>query len=444
MFLRKPYDDYVKRFYSVRNSDLTIKEKIMKTCVFPGQGSQIKGMGENLFDDFSDLTKKADEILGYSIKELCLNNPGKKLVQTLYTQPAMYVVNALSYMKKIQDSGEIPAYLAGHSLGEYNALQVAGVFSFESGLQLVKKRGELMSKARKGAMVAILNSSEKQIRGILEKARLTAIDLANHNAPSQIVISGLEEDIKRSQSYFEQEDILFIPLNTSGAFHSRYMKEAADEYETFVKRFKFSKPKIKVISNVTAEPYESENIAQCLIDQITHCVRWTDSIRFLLDQGVVEFEEMGVGKVLTKLIKNIREEWTSDKKNTLDHSGQKSQSVSEESDIAKSDHLKVEIVSTKEEFGSKNVTTIKHDKSNSAQEMVEHWNKSYPIGTKTYSDLCKTELETRTEAMLLFGHRAAVYMKGYNGYFDLREVAPVDIRKGVSEINRNNANQITG
>jgi len=337
----------------------------------------------------------------------------------------MYVVNALSCMKKFQDSGETPDYLAGHSLGEYNALQAAGVFSFENGLKLVKKRGELMSKAKKGAMAAILNSSEKQIQEILEKANLTTIDLANHNAPSQIVISGLEEDIKKSQSYFEQVSAMFILLNTSGAFHSRYMKEAAAEYGTFVKRFKFSKPKIKVISNVTAKPYESINIAQCLIDQITHCVRWSDSIRFLLDQGVIEFEEIGVGNVLTKLINYIREEWTSDKKDTQDNSEQKSESVSEKSEIAKSDHLQIEILSTKEEFESKNVTTIKHDKSKRAQVMVEHWNNSYPIGTKAYSDFYKTELETRTEAMLLFGHRAAVYMKGYNGYFDLREVAPV-------------------
>lgn len=383
----------------------------MKTYVFPGQGSQIKGMGEDLFVDFADLTKKADEILGYSIKELCLNNPEQKLFQTRYTQPAMYVVNALSYMKKKQDSGESPDYLAGHSLGEYNALQAAGVFSFESGLKLVKKRGELMSKVRKGAMAAILNSSEKQIREILEKANLAAIDLANHNAPSQIVISGLEEDVIKSQSYFEQENATFIPLNTSGAFHSRYMKEVGVEYAKYIKRFKFSKPHIPVISNVTAKPYASKKIAQSLIDQITHCVRWSDSIRFLLDQGITEFEEMGVGDVLTKLIDYIREEWTSGKQDAQDRSGQKSESVSDENDIARLDHLKIE---------------IKHDISISAHEMVERWNNNYPIGTRTCSDLYETEFETRTEAMLLFGHRAAVYMEGYNGYFDLREVAPVE------------------
>src|SRR4051812_36667715 len=129
-----------------------------KAYVFPGQGSQRKGMGENLFDEFPELTKKADKILGYSIKELCLNDSDSKLNQTQYTQPALYVVNALSYQKKIKDEGKQPDYLAGHSLGEYNALQAAGIFSFEDGLKLVKKRGELMSQAKNGGMAAILNA----------------------------------------------------------------------------------------------------------------------------------------------------------------------------------------------------------------------------------------------------------------------------------------------
>ena len=401
----------------------------MKTYVFPGQGSQKKGMGENLFDDFSDLTKKADKILGYSIKELCVNNPDQKLNQTQYTQPALYVVNALSYLKKIQNNGKTPDFLAGHSLGEYNALHAAGVFSFENGLKLVKKRSELMSKAKKGAMAAILKSSEKQIQEILEKANLTTIDIANYNAPSQTVISGLEKDINKAQSYFEKENILFIPLNTSGAFHSRYMKEAGTKYEKYIKKFKFSKPKIRVICNVTAKPYESKKVARNLIDQITNCVRWSDSILFLLDQGEMEFEEMGVGDVLSKLINYIRKEWTSDSKYTQDQSEQKSESTDEESGNSKSDNSRVETSSIKEESESKNETakqTTWQNESLNAQEMVEHWNKIYPIGTKVSADDYDTELETRTKAMILFGHRAAVYMKDYNGYFDLREVTPVE------------------
>lgn len=401
----------------------------MKTYVFPGQGSQKKGMGEKLFNEFPELTKKADNILGYSIKELCLNNPDQKLDQTEYTQPALYVVNALSYKKKIQNKENIPDFLAGHSLGEYNALHAAGVFSFENGLKMVKKRGELMSQAKKGAMAAIINSSEKQIQKILKEAKLSAIDIANLNSPSQIVISGLQEDIIKSQSYFEKANAIYIPLNTSGAFHSRYMKEAETEFEKYIKKFKFSKPKIQVIANVTAKPYQLETVAENLIHQLTNCVRWTDSILYLLDQGDMEFEEMGVGHVLTKLINSIQKDWACDRKATKAKSEQKLESTNEKSANSKSDNSKVETSSSNEKSELKKEKvkpTTPKDKSLNAQEMVEQWNNTYPIGTKIISDFYDTELETRTEAMILFGHRAAVYMKGYNGYFDLRELKPVE------------------
>ena len=116
----------------------------MKAYMFPGQGSQAKGMGGTLFDEFSELTQQANEILGYSVKELCLDNPKRELNKTQYTQPALYVVNALSYYKKIQETGQTPDYLAGHSLGEFNALLAAECFDFATGLKLVQKRGELM------------------------------------------------------------------------------------------------------------------------------------------------------------------------------------------------------------------------------------------------------------------------------------------------------------
>jgi len=404
----------------------------MKTYVFPGQGSQKKGMGEDLFDEFPKLTKQADDILGYSIKELCLNDPDQKLNETEYTQPALYVVHSLSYEKKIQNKENIPDFLAGHSLGEYNALHAAGVFSFENGLKLVKKRGALMSQAKKGAMAAIINSSEKQIQKILEEAKLTTIDIANHNSPSQIVISGLQEDITKSQSYFEKANVMFIPLNTSGAFHSRYMKDAEAEFEKYVKKFRLSKPKIHVIANVTAKPYGAENLSQNLIHQISNCIRWTDSVLYLLDQGDMEFEEMGVGDVLTKLVNSIQKDWASDRKATKDKSEQKLESTNEKSANSKSDNSKVKkSLSNKESESKKEKVkpTTQQDISLTAQEMVEHWNNTYPIGTKVISDIIDKELETRTEAMILFGHRAAVYMKDYNGYFDLREVTPVQYVK---------------
>ncbi len=393
----------------------------MRTYVFPGQGSQKKGMGGNLFDEFSDLTKKADKILGYSIKELCLTDADKKLNQTQFTQPALYVVNALSYQKKIKDGAKLPDFLAGHSLGEYNALQASGAISFEDGLKLVKKRGELMSQAKNGGMAAIINSSEKEIMKILKDGKLTTIDIANLNSHSQIVISGLKEDINKAQPFFEKANAMFIPLNTSGAFHSRYMKEAEKEFEKVVKKTKFSKPEIQVIANVTGKPYQEENLAMNLVNQISNCVRWSDSIIYLLNQGKdeMEFEELGVGDVLSKLIKSIKRDYTSDKKTKESDKTKSTSTVSSKTKSKTSE--------TEEKQKVKEAKSIVVQKELlEPKEMVEQWNKSYPIGTKVRSELYEKELETRTKAMLLFGHRAAVYMKDYNGYFDLREVEPVE------------------
>lgn len=399
---------------------------MMKTYVFPGQGSQKKGMGEDLFDKFPDLTKEADKVLGYSIKELCVNDPEQKLNQTQYTQPALYVVNALSYQKKIERGNSLPDYLAGHSLGEYNALQAAGIISFKEGLKLVKKRGELMSQAENGGMAAILNSSLEQIQEILKGANLETIDIANLNSPTQIVISGLKEDINRVQSYFEKANTVFIPLNTSGAFHSRYMKEAETEYMKFVKKAKFSEPKIQVIANVTGKPYESERIVQNLVDQISSCVRWTDSIMYLLsiDENM-EFEELGVGDVLTKLIRAIKKEYNSEKKVAVQPEEPIEKIISETPQMPEAETAETPIaVASQKETPQEEIVPEKEE-SIDPKEMVEQWNKSYPVGTKVFSDFYGDQvLETRTEAVILFGHRAAVYMKDYNGYFDLREIRP--------------------
>ena len=404
----------------------------MKTYVFPGQGSQKKGMGEQLFDEFPDLTKKADIVLGFSIKELCLNDPDKKLNQTQFTQPALYVVNALSYQKKIKEDGKLPNYLTGHSLGEYNALQAAGIISFEDGLKLVKKRGELMSQAKNGGMAAIINSSEQQITDVLKDANLTAIDIANLNSPNQIVISGLKEEINKSQPFFEKANTMFIPLNTSGAFHSRYMKDAEKEFEKVIKKTKFSKPEIPVVANVTGKPYEIDKVAENLVKQISNCVRWTESIQYLLNEGKgeMEFEELGVGDALTKLIKAIKRDYTPDNKTTETQKKQKTttkkKSVSTKSASAKGETLaKSQNQETTVENAKKEEPKFANKVLIEPQNMVEQWNKTHSIGTKVLSELYDTELETRTEAMLLFGHRAAVYMKGYNGYFDLRELKSV-------------------
>jgi malonyl CoA-acyl carrier protein transacylase len=353
----------------------------MIAYMFPGQGSQIRGMGENCFSKFPDLTQKADSILGYSIEDLCLNDPQKELNQTQFTQPALYVVNALSYRSKIQEAGKKPDFVVGHSLGEYNALEASGAITFEDGLKLVQKRGILMSQAAPGGMAAIIGATGEQVEKLLKKYDFDTIDVASFNSPEQIVISGLKEDIVKASHIFQEAGTQYVILNTSGAFHSRYMESSKVKFEKFIKGQTFNKLQIPVISNVTALPYVQSEIAENLAKQITHSIKWNESIRYLLAQGNVEFEEMGVGTVLTKLITYIKA-----KEKPLD---------------------------------------IKKASDNwTAQQKVDQWNSTHMIGSKVYVKGYEGQLETKTEAMVLFGHRAAIYMKGYNGYFALDEVTP--------------------
>ncbi|WP_024834506.1 ACP S-malonyltransferase [Ruminiclostridium josui] len=277
---------------------------------FPGQGSQAKGMGGILFDEFKDYTSQADEILGYSIKKLCLEDPDSNLGQTQYTQPALFVVNALSYLKKIQEVGRKPDFVLGHSLGEYNALFAADVFDFETGLRLVQKRGNLMAMAVGGGMAAVIGLSEEQVFDVLKQNNLHTIDIANLNSPYQIVISGLKADIDLAEAIFKSHpDVkMYIPLKTSGAFHSRYMEKAKVEFENFISDISLNEPKIPVISNVTARPYIKTEIKRNMVNQITHPVKWTESIRYLLGFGELEFNEIGAGKVLTGLFSRIQKE----------------------------------------------------------------------------------------------------------------------------------------
>jgi malonyl CoA-acyl carrier protein transacylase len=390
----------------------------MKTYMFPGQGSQSRGMGEKLFDRFSEATEKADNILGFSIKELCLEDPRRELSKTQFTQPAIYVVNALSYYAKLEDTGITPDYVAGHSLGEFNALLAARCYDFEDGLRLVKKRGELMSQAPKGAMAAILNATKEQIESILEKNGLHNIDLANYNTPSQIVISGSADEIGKAQDFFGDGGMLYYPLNTGGAFHSRFMQPIKEEFFVYLKDFKFSDLKIPVISNVTALPYKNEDIVKNLSDQLSNCVHWSSSIQYLMglesnSGDAMEFEEVGSGEVLTKIYRTIKAETSITIKNP-----------SIESDVTKI---------TSNDNGSTSNQNIEKasisDDSKSgdifiqAEKKVKAWNLENHVGTRVKSALDGfDELETRTQAMVLFGHRAAVYMKGYHGYFDLDEI----------------------
>jgi len=282
----------------------------MITYVFPGQGSQSKGMGGKLFDEFKELTLEADEILGYSIKELCIEDPNSLLGQTQYTQPALYIVNALSYLKKVKELGQKPDYVAGHSLGEYDALFAAGAFDFGTGIKLVQKRGDLMSRVSGSGMAAVIGLNDEQIADVLQQNDLQSIDIANYNSPTQIVISGLKSDIDKAKPVFEKTEnvMMFVILKTSAAFHSRYMEDAKQEFASSINAFTFSELTIPVISNVHARPYKQADVKQNLIDQITSPVKWTESIRYLMGRGEMEFEEIGPGKVLTGLVRRIQRE----------------------------------------------------------------------------------------------------------------------------------------
>ncbi|WGS46993.1 ACP S-malonyltransferase [Burkholderia sp. JSH-S8] len=272
--------------------------------VFPGQGSQFKKMGAGVLDAFPEQVAQADAILGYSIRLLCLEDPRNVLDQTEFTQPALYTIGALSYLERLQrgDSARV-AWLAGHSLGEYCALFAAGAFDFATGLRLVQRRGELMSRAPKGAMAAVIGMSPESIRRHLRDANLEAIDLANINSGKQIIISGLYDEIhaRETAALFENAGAAFVPLNVSAAFHSRYMHDVEREFHEFLGGFELRPLTIDVIANVTARPYPRRSYAALLSSQISSPVRWYETVSWLLSRGCNKIEQIGPGTVLTKL-----------------------------------------------------------------------------------------------------------------------------------------------
>jgi malonyl CoA-acyl carrier protein transacylase len=274
--------------------------------MFPGQGSQALGMGAELFERYPELVAEADAILGYSIKELCLKNPDKKLDSTEYTQPALYAVNVLSFLAKVEDEKLRPDFVIGHSLGEYDALYAAGAFDFATGLKLVQKRGALMSAATGGGMAAILGMDSDAVATALVELGAESIDVANYNSPRQIVISGLKADVEAfAPQLLEKGAQKVVILSVSGAFHSRYMKPAAKEFESFLTGFSFNSLKTSCIANCSAEPYTDETIASNLVRQMYSSVQWMETVISLREQGADNFVEVGPGKVLSGLARRI-------------------------------------------------------------------------------------------------------------------------------------------
>lgn len=363
----------------------------MRTIMFPGQGSQVKGMGSELFSKYSSMVQRANEILGYSIEELCTRDPEGKLHETQYTQPALYVVNGISYMNYLDSNNPIPQFLAGHSLGEFNAIQSGGAISFENGLRLVKKRGELMAKAPRGGMAAVIGASLQQIKDTLEINNLNGIDIANFNTYEQTILSGLREDISRAGEFFRAKNVRYIPLNTSGAFHSRYMKQAGQDFEKYLTTFDFMPMKIPVISNVTAKPHSNHDIRENLAKQLTSSVKWLPSIEYLLERDCHDFIECGHGQTLTKMMQNIKENYVA--------------------------------LATPSSYHSTKID--RQQLKQMAHDQVRLWNQKYPVGTKVKAKNHHQNLNTRSEAIVLFGHRAAIYMDGFKGYFALDEIEPI-------------------
>lgn len=279
--------------------------------MFPGQGSQSRGMGGALFGEvpqYAGWEPEVDAILGYSMRKLCLEDPENVLGKTQYTQPALYVVNALHYLKEMSGR-QRPKYLAGHSVGEYNALFAAGAFDFLTGLKLVHKRGELMSQAHNGGMGAVVGLTVEQIQAVLRENALDALDIANYNAPTQTVVSGPLEEIKRAGPLMEQAGAkLFVPLPVSAAFHSRYMKDAAADFDAFLAGFRFEPLAGQVLSNVTGMLYPAGDpgaVRSLLVRQIASPVLWAPGVRYLVARGASSFKEIGPGNVLTRLVQQI-------------------------------------------------------------------------------------------------------------------------------------------
>ena len=264
-------------------------------------------MGADLFARYPTLVAQADEIVGYSLRRLCLDDPDQRLGQTQYTQPALFVVSALSCLHRREQGGAPAACFAGHSLGEFNALHAAGAFDFATGVALVAERGQLMAQAPNGAMAAVIGLGEEQVRALLARSEFTQVDVANVNSAIQTVVSGSCDDIERCEALFTGAGARYVRLKVSAAFHSRAMREVEERFAAYVAGVPLRPLAAGVISNCTARPYPTTDYQTLLTRQITQPVRWYESMSRLLANGDVELTEVGPGDVLTNLQFKIRQ-----------------------------------------------------------------------------------------------------------------------------------------
>ena len=287
----------------------------MSALLFPGQGSQIVGMGLEFYKDFEivkKIFKEADEKLSFPISKLILEGPESELQLTKNTQPAILTVSYSIYrvlQKEFNIDFKSFKFFAGHSLGEYTALACSNALTFNDALHLLHERGKAMQEATpvgKGSMIAVLGLDISEVNNLL-KTRINdegVCEIANDNAVGQVILSGNKEKIEVLQKDLKEKKIKSIPLKVSAPFHCSLMKPAAIKMEEKINKTNFINPSVKIVNNVTAKPEINSNvIKKLLIDQIFSTVKWRESLIHMSESGVKNFIEIGPGKALTGMVK---------------------------------------------------------------------------------------------------------------------------------------------
>ena len=287
----------------------------MNALLFPGQGSQVVGMGLELYNNFDYVKKifqQADEKLKYSISKLILEGPENELQLTKNTQPAILTVS-YSIFKVLKQEINFDfnsfKFFAGHSLGEYSALVCAEALDFSDALFLLHERGKAMQEAvpvGNGSMIAILGADIDEIKNLIQtnKKKETICEIANDNANGQVIVSGEKQGVQDFQLILREKKIKTIPLKVSAPFHCTLMKPAAETMQQKINSINFKKPKIKIVNNVTARPEsDPESIKRLLVQQIFSTVKWRDSMIFMSKEGIQNYVEIGPGKALTGMVK---------------------------------------------------------------------------------------------------------------------------------------------
>ncbi|WP_081235629.1 ACP S-malonyltransferase [Streptomyces viridosporus] len=275
----------------------------MHCLVFPGQGVQRKGMGEELFERYPRETAAAAELLGHSVADLCRDDPGDRLSDTRYAQPAVFLVNALAW-RDLEREGRRYDYFAGHSLGEFNALVAAGVLDLMDGLALVRHRAELMAGITHGAMVAVVGPDPARVEATLHRAGLNLVHVANHNSDQQVTVAGDRPQLALAVKALRGQGARILPVRVSGPFHTPLMASAGRAFAAVLRGYEFRAGHTPVMSSVTGTEFAPDRAVQLLSRQIHRPVEWVRAVRALRAAGVDRFDEVN-GTTLTTFIARI-------------------------------------------------------------------------------------------------------------------------------------------